>query len=86
MTHDKLGVTVSTQEAARIENENAERLIAEKKLSLILDLDQTIIHATVDPTVGEWMKDPDNSNYPALKDVHSFILPESPIRYYIKLR
>jgi RNA polymerase II subunit A-like phosphatase len=24
-------------------------------LSLIVDLDQTIIHTTVDPTVGEWM-------------------------------
>lgn len=26
-----------------------------RKLSLIVDLDQTIIHTTVDPTVGEWM-------------------------------
>jgi RNA polymerase II subunit A-like phosphatase len=77
MTHDALGVTVSAQvrqehlaykeEAARIENENATRLFSEKKLSLILDLDQTIIHATVDPTVGEWMADPDNPNFPALK-------------------
>jgi TFIIF-interacting CTD phosphatase-like protein len=54
------------QEAYRIESENVARLFTEKRLSLILDLDQTIIHATVDPTVGEWMRDPDNPNFPAL--------------------
>ncbi|KAJ3411753.1 Carboxy-terminal domain (CTD) phosphatase [Chytridiales sp. JEL 0842] len=74
------------EEAARIENQNAKRLLTEKKLSLILDLDQTIIHATVDPTVGEWMSDPDNPNFPALTDVHSFVLPDSPVVYYVKLR
>lgn len=57
MTHDALGVTISKQEAERIENAHATELIAQKKLLLILDLDQTIIHATVDPTVGEWMRD-----------------------------
>jgi RNA polymerase II subunit A-like phosphatase len=29
--------------------------LTNRKLSLIVDLDQTIIHTTVDPTVGEWM-------------------------------
>lgn len=24
---------------------------------MIVDLDQTIVHATVDPTVGEWMEE-----------------------------
>lgn len=42
------------------------RLKASKKLSLIVDLDQTIVHATVDPTVGEWLQDPSNPNYKAL--------------------
>lgn len=32
-------------------------LLRSRKLSLIVDLDQTIIHTTVDPTVGEWMAD-----------------------------
>ncbi|KAJ3084018.1 Carboxy-terminal domain (CTD) phosphatase, partial [Quaeritorhiza haematococci] len=86
MTHDALGVTVSQAEAARIERENTERLLRDEKLSLILDLDQTIIHATVDPTVGEWMNDPQNPNFPALKDVYKFTLPDSPVVYYIKLR
>jgi len=30
-------------------------LLSNRKLSLIVDLDQTIIHTTVDPTVGDWM-------------------------------
>ncbi|KAI8848621.1 HAD-like domain-containing protein [Chytridium lagenaria] len=86
MTHDSLGVTVSLSEATRLERQNAERLLSENRLSLILDLDQTVIHATVDPTVGEWMKDKDNPNNTALKDVYDFRLPDSPVIYYIKLR
>jgi len=31
--------------------------LTNRKLSLIVDLDQTIIHTTVDPTVGDWMAD-----------------------------
>ncbi|KAG7452156.1 uncharacterized protein BT62DRAFT_926376 [Guyanagaster necrorhizus] len=55
MTHSANGPTVSLEEAQRIERETAERLIKSRKLSLIVDLDQTIVHATVDPTVGEWI-------------------------------
>lgn len=43
------------EEAQRIERETAEHLLKSRKLSLIVDLDQTIVHATVDPTVGEWI-------------------------------
>ncbi|KAJ3339377.1 Carboxy-terminal domain (CTD) phosphatase, partial [Kappamyces sp. JEL0680] len=73
-------------EATRIEKDNVDRLLRERKLSLLLDLDQTVIHATVDATVGEWLAHPDNPNFPVLKEVHSFTLPDSPIVYYIKLR
>lgn len=55
MTHSAFGPTVSMEEAQRIENETAEHLLKSRKLSLIVDLDQTIVHATVDPTVGEWI-------------------------------
>lgn len=55
MTHSADGPTVSLEEAQRIERETAENLLKVRKLSLIVDLDQTIVHATVDPTVGEWM-------------------------------
>ncbi|KAG5652920.1 hypothetical protein H0H81_003063 [Sphagnurus paluster] len=55
MTHSAYGPTVSPEEAQRIERETAEHLLKARKLSLIVDLDQTIVHATVDPTVGEWI-------------------------------
>lgn len=55
MTHSAFGPTVSLQEAQRLERETADHLLKARKLSLIVDLDQTIVHATVDPTVGEWI-------------------------------
>lgn len=55
MTHSANGPTVSLEEAQRIERETANHLLQSRKLSLIVDLDQTIVHATVDPTVGEWI-------------------------------
>ena len=55
MTHLAFGPTVSLEEAQRIERETAEHLLSSRKLSLIVDLDQTIVHATVDPTVGDWI-------------------------------
>ncbi|KDQ12066.1 hypothetical protein BOTBODRAFT_34921 [Botryobasidium botryosum FD-172 SS1] len=57
MTHDSTGPTVSLQEAYRLEMETSQRLLRARKLSLIVDLDQTIVHATVDPTVGEWIQE-----------------------------
>jgi RNA polymerase II subunit A-like phosphatase len=55
MTHSANGPKVSLEEAQRIERETAEHLLNTRKLSLIVDLDQTIVHATVDPTVGDWI-------------------------------
>lgn len=55
MTHLANGPLVSFEEAQRIEQETAQHLFGSRKLSLIVDLDQTIVHATVDPTVGEWI-------------------------------
>jgi len=55
MTHCSFGPTASLEEAEKIEKETAQRLLTARKLSLIVDLDQTIVHATVDPTVGEWI-------------------------------
>ncbi|KAF8711835.1 Antiviral helicase, partial [Rhizoctonia solani] len=91
LTHDAVGPTVSHEEAYRIEQETAERLTKARKLSLIVDLDQTVVHATVDPTVGEWMAQGEpNPNYTALRDVARFVLADgsSPdgCWYYIKPR
>lgn len=91
MTHSNTSLTISQDEAMRVEEEAKRRLLNSKKLSLVVDLDQTIIHATVDPTVAEWQKDPDNPNYEAVKDVRAFqLVDEGPgargCWYYIKLR
>ncbi|CAK9439030.1 uncharacterized protein LODBEIA_P32540 [Lodderomyces beijingensis] len=101
MSHDSTELKISYDEAAKIESKTTDRLIEEQKLILVVDLDQTVIHATVDPTVGEWQSDPANPNYPAVKDVKTFCLEEDPVVppgwtgprlpptrcwYYVKLR
>ncbi|KAI1956038.1 CTD phosphatase Fcp1 [Ophidiomyces ophidiicola] len=91
MVHDSAALTVSKDEATRVEEDAKRRLLASRKLSLVVDLDQTIIHATVDPTVGEWREDKSNPNYEAVKDVRSFqLIDDGPgmrgCWYYIKLR
>lgn len=55
MNYDAAGPTVSPAEARRLEEESAKRLLADRKLILIVDLDQTIVHAAVEPTIGEWI-------------------------------
>ncbi|KAI8965489.1 hypothetical protein F5Y11DRAFT_354855 [Daldinia sp. FL1419] len=92
MVHDNIALTVSAGQAARAEMELQRRLLQNRKLSLVVDLDQTIIHACIDPTVGEWQRDPSNPNYEAVKDVRSFQLDDGPrgaasgCWYYIKMR
>ncbi|KAE8352580.1 hypothetical protein BDV28DRAFT_134850 [Aspergillus coremiiformis] len=91
MVHDNTALTVSEREAARVEEDAKRRLLSNRKLSLVVDLDQTIIHATVDPTVGEWMEDKDNPNHQALSDVRAFqLVDDGPgmrgCWYYVKLR
>ena len=92
MVHNNVSLTVSQDEAAKVDDEAKRRLLGSKKLSLVVDLDQTIIHATVDPTVAEWQQDEENPNHNAVKDVRAFLLKdEGPgskgsCWYYIKLR
>ncbi|CAI4211690.1 unnamed protein product [Parascedosporium putredinis] len=93
MTHDNTGLTVSSNLAARVEHATQRRLLEQRKLSLVVDLDQTIIHACIEPTIGEWQSDPTNPNYESVKDVRSFQLDDDGPRglamgcsYYIKMR
>ncbi|KAK2773487.1 Carboxy-terminal domain (CTD) phosphatase [Emmonsiellopsis sp. PD_33] len=91
MVHDNSSLTVSQSEATRVEEDAKRRLLASRRLSLVVDLDQTIIHATVDPTVAEWQQDKDNPNHEAVKDVRAFqLVDDGPgmkgCWYYIKLR
>ena len=84
---------LASQEANRLEKATTERLLKAKKLSLIVDLDQTIVHAAVDPTIGKWLADPSNPNHAALRDVHKFRLgtnsdlaADDGCWYYVKMR
>lgn len=93
MVHDNVALKVSAKEAEKKELELQERLLTQKKLSLVVDLDQTVIHACVEPTIGEWQRDPTNPNYESVKEVRSFQLDDGPkhddspkCSYYIKLR
>ena len=91
MSHDTQALAISREEAKRIDEEGKRKLLAARKLSLVVDLDQTIIHAAVDPTIAEWQKDRQNPNHEAVKDVRAFqLIDDGPgmrgCWYYIKLR
>jgi len=93
MTHDHNGLKVSQGEAIKSEEALQRRLLKNRKLSLVVDLDQTVIHACIEPTVGEWQSDPTSPNYEAVKDVKAFQLSDEGPRsvalgcwYYIKMR
>lgn len=82
-----------SQEAKRVEQQTTNRLLRQKRLSLIVDLDQTIVHAACDKTIGKWLDDPSNPNHAALEGVQKFTLPGEPLDdegdiryYYIKPR
>ncbi|CAG8983996.1 hypothetical protein HYALB_00009005 [Hymenoscyphus albidus] len=93
MIHDQTALTVSQDEASKAEEELQRRLLRDRKLSLVVDLDQTIIHACIEPTIGEWQADPSAGNYEVLQQVKSFQLNDDGPRglangcnYYIKMR
>jgi RNA polymerase II subunit A-like phosphatase len=78
MSHGTSNLKISKDEAEKVEQKWTMNLLGDKKLILVVDLDQTVVHATVDPTIGEWMKDPSNPNYPSLKGIKTFSLEEEP--------
>lgn len=101
ISHVNTNIKVSEKQAESIERLSITRLRETKKLVLVVDLDQTVIHCGVDPTIGDWSRDPGNPNYNALQDVKSFALEDEPILpsfyfgpkpptrkswYYVKLR
>ncbi|KAK7206688.1 hypothetical protein BZA70DRAFT_245834 [Myxozyma melibiosi] len=90
MFHKSKGLAVSMTEAERIEKTTTMALLTSGKLILVVDLDQTVIHTTVDPIIGEWKRNPDDPHYDAVKDVHSFCLQDGSNSqgywYYVKVR
>ncbi|ORY13302.1 hypothetical protein BCR34DRAFT_481242 [Clohesyomyces aquaticus] len=91
-THDNIALLVSQKEAVRAEEDSKRRLLGAKKLSLVVDLDQTVIHTTCERTIAEWQADPENPNYEAVKDVQGFQLADDNVAhvaanwYYVKMR
>jgi RNA polymerase II subunit A-like phosphatase len=92
LTHDHTALLVSHNEAVRAEEDTKKRLLNSRKLTLIVDLDQTVIHTTCERTVAEWQADPQNPNYDAVRDVRGFQLADDNISnvaanwYYVKMR
>ncbi|KAG0671166.1 Carboxy-terminal domain (CTD) phosphatase [Maudiozyma exigua] len=79
ISHTDVNLKISRKAATDIAGDIKKRLRKDKKLILVVDLDQTVIHCGVDPTIGEWKNDPTNPNYETLKDVKIFSLEEEPI-------
>ena len=92
MTHDHTVLLVSPEEAIAGEEEAKKRLLNAKKLTLIVDLDQTVIHTTCERTIADWKEDPENPNHDAVKDVQGFQLADDNVShvaanwYYVKMR
>ena len=91
LAHTHSAFRISKPEATRIDQDTRLRLLRNRKLSLVVDLDLTVIHASVDPTIGEWQNDETNPNHDAVKDVRHFDMADNPLSarpstYYIKLR
>ncbi|KAI8641304.1 hypothetical protein BD408DRAFT_483510 [Parasitella parasitica] len=84
MSHDASGITVSKKEAERIQKQDEARLLKARKLSLIVDLDQTILHAAWEPHIAEWVDKHKQQGDSRAKDMSTFTLDGS--KYTIKLR
>ncbi|KAF9733094.1 hypothetical protein PMIN06_004697 [Paraphaeosphaeria minitans] len=92
MTHDNTALLVSHKEARKAEEASKTRLLEAKKLTLIVDLDQTVIHTTCERTIAEWKEDPTNPNHEFVNDVEGFQLADDNVAhvaanwYYVKKR
>lgn len=72
--HSSANVKVSRDEAERIDRESTEALLNARKLALIVDLDQTIIHTTIDPVIGELIRSGSHEKWDSLSDIVAFQL------------
>jgi RNA polymerase II subunit A-like phosphatase len=73
------GLVVAKEKAMEHTQLTEVRLRKAKKLALIVDLDQTLLHTTVDSGVGAWIRN-------GTPDLHTFLVGGAPTRYYTKLR
>eukprot|EP00123_Amoebidium_parasiticum_P006794 comp17661_c0_seq1/m.17454 comp17661_c0_seq1/g.17454 ORF comp17661_c0_seq1/g.17454 comp17661_c0_seq1/m.17454 type:complete len:779 (-) comp17661_c0_seq1:302-2638(-) len=74
---------ISQTAAQQLGLQDEQQLTASQRLALVVDLDQTLLHATTAPFVDDWLTVKDSKS---LEDIHSFYIPGSPIKYFVKLR
>ncbi|KAL9975955.1 hypothetical protein ACROYT_G013179 [Oculina patagonica] len=74
LIHNIPELKVSQQEAEALGKKDEERLLQTRKLSLVVDLDQTLIHTTMELVPED------------MEDVHHFQLPGHPVWYHTKIR
>ncbi|CAI8507867.1 unnamed protein product [Hanseniaspora opuntiae] len=70
LSYSNQQIKVSRSEVNRINRQHMARLKGSKKLILVVDLDQTVIHCGIDSSISDWVK----TEKP--KDVHKFCLEE----------
>jgi RNA polymerase II subunit A C-terminal domain phosphatase len=87
MLPGKSMLAVSMEEAARVEEEASMRLKQQKKLSLVVDLDQTLLHASMEPCIAEWIKSSAHPFHEAARHIKTLHLADNPmIPYYVHFR
>ncbi|XP_068723249.1 RNA polymerase II subunit A C-terminal domain phosphatase-like [Montipora capricornis] len=74
LIHNIPELKVSQEEAEVLGKKDEERLLQTRKLSLVVDLDQTLIHTTMELIPED------------MKDVHHFQLPGHSVWYHTKIR
>ena len=84
IVHNNMAIRASREEAQRMHYESVQELLGAQKLSLVLDLDQTLLHATIDPQVESWRQDAGHRYHQLAREMHQIQTRHGP--HYIKLR
>jgi len=83
-------MTVSAEESRQMSLKDTERLLQNAKLSLVLDLDHTLVHATADPRARQFYEKDDvrTLRLPTMEGVQGTLPPGAPpfMQHYVKLR
>jgi FCP1-like phosphatase family protein len=73
------GVFVSRSRAQQQTKDTERQLREARKLALIVDLDQTLVHTVTDPTIETWVEN-------GTPEIFTIRCPDHPARYFTKVR
>eukprot|EP00736_Rhodelphis_marinus_P000453 Rmarinus@m.27445 len=82
----KSNLTMSQKRAKVFDDTEVKQLLAERKLSLVLDIDHTLLHATSDQRAGSLHELVHREHREWLSEIGAFRLPGQPGPHYVKLR